>query len=101
MALLAAINVDVCPQVLRELLFGATARERDDFVAHLVCILESQMAETAQTLDCDDFTSGDVHLAHAVEDCDTGAEEGGALGRVNIVRDTNGGLGAYDAVFSN
>ena len=101
MVLFAAINVDMCPQILRELLFGATARERDDFVAHLVCILESQMAETAQPLDCDDFSSGNIHLAHAVEDCDTGAEEGGGVGRVDIVRDTNGGFGAHDAVFSN
>ena len=59
------------------------------------------MAETAQTLDCDEFTSGDVHLAHAVENCHTGAEEGGGLGRVDIIRYTNGGFGAYDAVFSN
>ena len=94
MILLAAINIDVCPQVLRELLFGGTARERHDFVAHLVCILKSQMAEAAQTLDCDKFTRGNVHLAHAVEDCNTGAEEGGGDGRVDVVRDTNGGFGA-------
>ena len=59
------------------------------------------MAETAQALDCDDFTSGNVHLAHTVEDCDTGAEEGGGVGRVDIVRDTDCGFGAQDAVFSN
>ena len=59
------------------------------------------MAETAQTLDCDDFTSGNVHLAHAVEDCDAGAEEWGRVGRVDIVRDADCGFGAEDAVFSN
>ena len=59
------------------------------------------MAETAQTLDCDYLASGDVHLAHAVEDCDTGAEEWGGVGRVDIVRDTDCGFGAQDAVFSN
>ncbi len=59
------------------------------------------MAEATQTLDCDKFTSGNIHLAHAVEDCDTGAEEGSGVGRVDVVRDTNGGFAAQNAVFSD
>ena len=101
MVLLAAIDIDMCPQVHRELLFRATARERDDFVAHPVRILDSQMAQTAQALDCDKFTRWDVHLAHTVEDCDTSAEKGGGVGGADVVRYTNGGFGAQDAVFSD
>ena len=59
------------------------------------------MTETAQTLDCDKSTSWNVHLTHAVEDCDTGAEEGGGVGRVDVARYTNGGFGTEDAVFSD
>ena len=44
------------------------------------------MTETAQTLDCDKSTRWNVHLTHAVEDCDTGAEEGGGVSRVDVVR---------------
>ncbi len=59
------------------------------------------MSETAETLDRNELAGGDLHLAHAVEDGDAGAEEGRVGGGIDIGGNVDNGLGAEDAVFCN
>ena len=59
------------------------------------------MAETAEALDRDGFAAGDVHVAHAVEDGDAGAEDGGVARGVDVWGDVDGGFGAQGAVFGD
>lgn len=97
--LFTGIHIYVGAEVLCKLLFRSAAGQRDDFVAHLVCVLQGQVAEAAEALDADGFAARNLHLAHGIEDCDAGTEERRIACRVNVCRDTDGGFRAEDAVF--
>ena len=101
MILLTRIHIHMRAQIFREFLFTAGAGERDDLVAHFIRVLEGQVAEAAEALDRDGFAARDFHLAHGVEDCDAGAENGGVGGGVDVGGDVDGGFGAEGAVFGD
>jgi len=52
------------------------------------------VAETAETVNCNELAGGDFHLAHAVEHGDAGAEDGSEGGGVDIRGNVDDGLGA-------
>ena len=97
--LFTRIHIYVGAELLGKLLFRSTAGQRDDFVAHSVCVLQGQVAEAAEALDSDGFAARDLHLAHGIEDCDAGTEERRIACGVNVCGDTDGGFRAEDAVF--
>ena len=90
--LLAPVDVIGRTQLFRERLFRRAARQRDHSVPHLRGVLDRQMAQAAEALDRNDFTGSDLHLAHAVEDGDAGAEKGCVGGWIDVGRNTDGGF---------
>lgn len=60
------MGVQRTSELASQLFLGAARGQSDDLVAHLVRELESEMAETAETLDCNDISRRDVHVAERV-----------------------------------
>lgn len=93
-----AVNVVVGTELLGKLGLVVAGGEDGDLVAHLVGVLDSEMAQTAEALDGDEGTLLDAHLADAVEDGDTGAEERRGAGGLHLLGDADDGLGTQQGV---
>ena len=75
--------------------------EKTYLVAHFICVLQSQVAETAETLYGDGFTARNLHLSHRIEDGDASAEKRRVACGINLCGDVDGGFGAKDAIFGD
>jgi len=64
----------------------------------LTGVLNSEMAEASDTLNCDQLTGARARVAQRVEDGDAGAEERGGFGGGEIVGDCRYRLGGRDHV---
>lgn len=64
MILFTSIHIYMRAEILCKPVLRASAGQRNDFVAHFVCVLQGQVAKTSETLDGDGFTAHDFHLAH-------------------------------------
>lgn len=58
------------------------------------------MAEPAQTLDCDQPTRWDAHVAHRIEDTYASTEQERVLGSVDLVGNSDGSFATDDAIFA-
>jgi hypothetical protein len=97
---LGGIEVDVGTEVLGELFFGGAGGESDGAVTHLAGVLDGQVTETSDTLDRNDLTRLDVHVAQRVEGGDTGAHERSSLSGVELLGDGSNSLGPEVDVLS-
>ena len=99
MVLLAAIDIAICAQTLRELLFRAVTRKCDVSKAHLFCFLESQMNQSTGALDCNFLARIDLNFADGAERVEDGhASAEGRGNRVHVCRDIDSGFGVEDVV---
>ena len=101
MILLASIDVDMGSEILCKLLFRSAAGKDHNLETHLICILDAEMTESAEALYRHSLAGHNLHLTHAVEDCDTSAEEWGRDGWVEVRGDADCCFGAEDAVLGD
>lgn len=93
-----AVDVVVSAELLGKVGLVVAGGQDGNLVTHLVGVLNSQVAETTETLHGNQVTLLDTHLADAVEDGDTGAQQWRNLGRAHLLGDADGGFGAQDDV---
>lgn len=74
--LLGCVDVLVRAELVGEIALLVAGGEGDNFVAHLGCVLDGEMAEPAEALHGNDFAGDDLQFADGVEDCDAGTEDG-------------------------
>lgn len=93
-----AVDIVVSAQLLGKIGLVVARGQHGDLVAHLVGVLNSQMTQATESLHGDQVTLLDTHLADAVEDGHTGAQQRRDVGRAHLLGDADDGLGAQDDV---
>src|SRR6185369_2592502 len=93
------IDVLMSAQLLRECLFVVTAIDCDSLKSHLPCVLNSEMAETADAVNCHHVSSASTRVAQRVVNCDAGAHEWSGFFCWNFVRNRRNRICRRDHVF--
>src|SRR6185503_16634345 len=74
-------------QLLRERLFVVPAVDRYGLKAHLSRVLNAEMAQPADTVNCDDVSSASARVSQRVVNRNAGTHEWPGLFRRNFIRD--------------
>src|SRR5690242_8653190 len=86
-------------QFLRQRFFVVAATDGDGVKAHLAGVLNSEMAQAADALDCDEVSGARSGIAQGVVNGNAGAKQRGGFVGGQVFRNQSHGFGGSDHVF--